>query len=542
MISRRAFIGSLAAIPATTAFSAPVISGRDGWNVRDFGAVGDGRTVDTSSVQKAIIACEAGGGGRVIFPTGGTFLIGTIYLRSHVTLYLETNATILGSSDLTQYGADTGVSPYASEPLSRCLIYANGATDIGLAGNGTIVGRASEKYFAPAGATPDEAKQRPMLIRFENCNKITISDLTFERCGAWCIHLKHGRSIFVRNLRINNQYQDGIDIEGCENTTITDCQMICGDDCIALITSSPERPVRNLIIANCILKSRCSGIRIGPRSAGDFENVTVSNCVLYDCFLGGIKLGMFEGAEIRNCSFSNLVMENVTCPISMFIATWPDIGSIALPPKMMPPGKIRHLQFRGIRAVVKLDPPSIKPDRNGSMFFHGHPDSMIENITLEDIDITFPGGGTQQDAMRRDIIDMDRIDYRKGGYWTDDKNVWGIPPAFGLYARHVKGLTLSNVKLGLASADMRSAATFFDCERLELSHVDTQSQADIPIVTMVNSSSAVLSNVQSESLSILLRLEGKKSADVELLNNDKRHYSKLFECAAGADASSISVK
>lgn len=510
--------------------------------MRDFGAVGDGRTADTNSVQKAILACEAAGGGRVLFPTGGTFLIGTIYLKSHVTLYVETNATIVGSSDLTQYSTDTGVSPYASEPLSRCLIYAKGATDIGLAGNGTIVGRASEKYLAPANATPNEAKQRPMLVRFEECTKITISDLTFERCGSWCIHLKHGRSIFVRNLRINNQYQDGIDVEGCENTTIADCQMICGDDCIALITSSADRPVRNLTIANCILKSRCSGIRIGPRSAGDFENITVSNCIMYDCFLGGVKLGVFEGAEIRNCSFSNLVMQNVTCPISMFVATWPDIGSLDLPPRMMPPGKIRHLQFRGIRAVVKLDPPSIKPDRNGSMFFHGHPNSKIEDITLEDIDITFPGGGSLGDANRRDIIDMDQIDYRVGGYWTDDKTVWGIPPAYGLYARHVKGLTLSNVKLGLASTDVRSAATFIDCDRLELTQIYTQCQPERPIITMVNSSNAVLSNVQSESRSVLLRLEGKTSRDVELLNNDKRHFSRMFECDDGANASSISIK
>ena len=510
------------------------------WDVRDFGARGDGLTLDTRAVQTAIDSCNAAGGGFVHFPTGGAFLIGTIYLKSHVTLYVDSGASIIGSMDRLQYGKDTGLSPYYPEELDRCLIYAKGATNIGLAGSGTIVGKKSDQYVQVPGATGRDAEQRPMLIRLEDCTQITISDLTMERCGSWCIHLKNSKDIFLRNLRINNERQDGFDIDGCENTTISDCHLVCGDDCIAVMTGSPERPVRNLNISNCMMRSLCSGLRFGPLSKGNMEDITVSNCVIYDCDLGGIKLGMFEGAEIRNCVFDNIVMDRVTAPISMFVLTWPDIGSTDAHPRMMPVGKIHHLQFRGIRAVTKPGPPDPRPDQNSSMFFHGHPASAIEDILLTDIDVTIAGGGTAQQAQRRDMIDADGIDYREdGGVWTDHKDSWGIPPGYGLYARHMKRLVLNNVSLSLAQADARSPLFFLDSQDVSITQLQAECAPETAVVTARNCSSLTLARTEPRTKTTLLRLEGENSSSVELVDNDSRRYSSLFECADGASASVV---
>jgi hypothetical protein len=381
-----------------------------------------------------------------------------------------------------------------------------------------------------------------MLIRLENCERIRIRDLSLEHCGAWCIHLKNSSDFSLQALRIDNEGQDGIDIESSEQGIISDCAMRCGDDCIALIASSVEKPVRGIRITNCYLRSRWAAIRFGPASKGDFEDVVVSSCVFADCNGGGIKLGMFEGAEIRNCLFENIVMDHVTAPVLMLIATWPDIGSTNPNRKMMPVGKIHDLQFRGISAITQLRKPDSRPDQNGSMFFHGHPDSAITNVIVSDFNGTFAGGGTAEDARRRNIIDTNQIDYRQGGYWTDDKTLWGIPPAYGLYARHTKGLSLDNVTFSLANPDSRSPLFCFDSEGLSISRFKAQCSSGVPLIIARNCSKVTLADLHPQPKTILLRLEGAKSSDVAMLSNNRWLYTRLFECADGSPVNAVSWK
>jgi polygalacturonase len=326
------------------------------WDVRRFGAKGDGTTLDTAAVQATIDACHNAGGGSVVFASGLTFLIGTIYLKDNIQLQLDPNSEILGSNNLADYGTDVGLNPFFPETIDPCLIFAKNATGIGIVGEGKIVGHLGNNFTAPPNASYRAARERPMLLRFDTCTQITITGASFYHCGAWCMHLKNSREIFLSRVHIQNDKQDGFDLDSCQNVSISDCHLECGDDAIAITTSLQGQPSRNITITNCLLKSRCAGIRFGPLSKGDFENITVSNCVFYDCILGGIKLGVFEGSTIRNCVFSNLVMDQVSAPISIFIATWPSIGSTDRNPPMMPPGKIHDIQFRGIRAITRPRP------------------------------------------------------------------------------------------------------------------------------------------------------------------------------------------
>jgi hypothetical protein len=525
---------SAATLPASTV-------GMEPWDVRRFGAKGDGQTLDTVAVQAAIDSCHSAGGGLVVFQPGLTFLIGTIYLKDHVYLQLEPNSTILGSDNLADYGNDVGLNPFYPETIDPCLIYAKNATDIGIRGQGKIVGHTKNTFTPPPGGDARAAKERPMLIRFDTCSQISVSDVSLYRCGAWCMHLKNSSEISLRNVRIQNDKQDGFDLDSCQNVSISDCHLDCGDDAIAITTSVKDRPARNITITNCLLKSRCAGIRFGPLSKGDFENISVSNCIFYDCILGGIKLGVFEGATIRNCVFDNLVMDQVSAPISIFVATWPSIGSTEPNPPMMPPGKIHDLQFRGIRAVTRPGPPNAHPDGDSTMFFQGHPQSSVENILLEDINITFSGGGTLEQANRRVIVDMDKIDYRKDGYWTDHKTTWGIPPAYGLYARHLKGLTLKNVTFQLAVPDQRSAIACFDSEDILI--FGFKAACDPPttaVVTAVNCTGVQLSGVDaSPKAAALLRLEGAASSGMVLGPNRPGKFAEDIDYANGATKKAV---
>src|SRR5215469_4119231 len=289
-LTRRGFLAGVSAAVGTTPFtratalrSAALLAHNYPtpscfWNVKDVGAIGDGKTLDTIAVQKTIDLCHQGGGGYVHFPSGHTFLIGTIYLRSHVGLHVDINATVLGSDNLADYSADVGLNPFYPETIDPCLIYAKDAVNIVITGEGSIVGHTANSFTPTPGATGRALKQRPMLIRLENCAQISLTDLSLKRCGSWCVHLKRSRDIFLRSLRIDNDHQDGIDLESCENVSISDCHLACGDDAIAITTSARDCPSREITITNCTLQSRWAGIRFGPLSKGNFEDITVSNC------------------------------------------------------------------------------------------------------------------------------------------------------------------------------------------------------------------------------------------------------------------------
>jgi hypothetical protein len=517
-------------------------TGKIAWNVRDLGATGDGITLDTRAIQAAVDSCHHSGGGVVYFPPGGQFLTGTIYLRDHVKLHIDLGARVIGSSDMSQYGDDTGSNPYYPEPIDRCLIYGRGVKDIALGGAGTIIGCEADRYLPLPDTSGRDAKQRPMLIKLENCSLITISGLNIERCGAWAIYIRGSSDFSFRDLRINNQGQDGIVVDGCNSGTIANCRLMCGDDCIALVTSLQENPIYNITISGCELRSSWAGVRFGPASKGNFESIIVSDSIFHDCDGGGIKLGMYEGAEIRDCIFHDLVMQRVTSPINIMVTTWPEIGTNKPDRAMMPLGKIHDLQFRGIRAITKGIPPSVRPDQGSCIFMHGHPESVIENVTLTDVDATFAGGGTAGDAQHRNMIDINLIDFRRGGYWTDDKDVWGVPPAYGLYARHVKGFTLNNLAFFVANPDLRSPVFCSDCEDISISGFEAHCANGGAMVTARNCSHMALSNLHPKGDAVLLRLEGKKSNGVTLSQNDPRQFRKLFECYQGASAKAVISK
>lgn len=445
------------------------------FDIRDFGAIGDGLTLNTNAIQTAIDSCNASGGGTVYFAPNNIFLTGTVEIKSNVTLLLEGNSRIVGSDYLKDYRDDVGGCPYG-EGIDRALIYANGAQNIMLTGTGTIDGgnrgkkNTSNEHAKLLGENGKITHNRPVAIRIRNCKRIRMSDLLFVNSRSWFCHLQFCSDVAIDGITIDNPYQDGFNIESCQDVRISNCSLNCYDDGFALTTSHPDKPIRNVTITNCTVKSHWSAIRFGPLSKGDFENVLFDNMVLYDCEGGGIKIDPCEGGVVQNCMFNNIRMERVRGPICIQSARWPDIGASGWSDKgrkLMPASPIKNLKFSNM-IIDAVGRPTNDPNHNPIIWIHGHPEAIVQNISFDNIQMTLPGRGTVEQAERRSLKDVDEIKWDEPGYWYTNKSGFGVPPAYGLYARHASGLQFRNVQLHLEDNDARPALFFYECNNITM--------------------------------------------------------------------------
>jgi len=239
------------------------------FNVKDYGAVGDGLAMDTEAVQKTIDACHTDGGGIVRVPSGD-FQIGTIWLRSNITLSLDHGASLLGSLDIADYKTEGLSNPREGGP--HCLIYAEKARNIVIEGLGVIDGRGTPEHFPRIRSGGRETSTRPRLIRMVNCSQLTFSGVTYKLPAFWGLHLIDCRNLHFNAVTIrfrNNGYNnDGLDLDGCENVLIENCEIDAGDDAICL--KSSLNPCRNIVVRNCKVSSNTAPLKFGTSSRGPY--------------------------------------------------------------------------------------------------------------------------------------------------------------------------------------------------------------------------------------------------------------------------------
>ena len=499
------------------------------YNVIDFGAKGDGKHPDTRAIQDAVDACAASGGGTVFVPKGD-YLCATLVLKSNVSLYLAADATILG----------TGIS---EDYTPSCMIYAEDSNNIALAGQGAIDGKGKGVRGRGVDEVPHDFLAadfgRYFIASFVRCQHISFTGLTMKDSPFFAAYLKDSNHIRMEGIKIDNSVNinnDGLDFDSCQNVSVSNCHIRTGDDAIALKTNTP-RPCKNITVTNCMLSSRWAAFRFGPESRGNFEDIAVSNCIIKDTYGCGIKLQMVEGAQMKNIVFSNLVMDNVTGPISLRLANWaeglPQLGGLLKREGNVnrPIGVLQNVLFSNIRAGVPIH--FNEDEQKLCISITGLPGHEIEGITLSDIHVTFPGGGTVEEAARRNVPDM-RDNYPE--YF-----MFGVLPAYGLYAHHVKGLKLENVRLDLALPDMRPAIVCDDVQDVEFS--DLRAEGDRRSESLIRLQQTRQAFIHGSrplnEIGTFVRVEGSESREIGLTGNDLRQAQKMLELGEGTSETAV---
>jgi polygalacturonase len=422
------------------------------YDVRDYEAKADGKTLCTTAIQKAIDKCAKDGGGTVYLGQG-LFLSGTIYMKSGVTLKLDSGCTLLGSADLKDYPPTVQVfRSYTDNYTDKSLIYGENLERVAIVGRGIIDGQ-GRSFKGPY-------KVRPYIIRFIQCRNVTVKDVTIRNSPMWVQHYLacddvHISGITVRSLV--NANNDGINIDSCHRVIISDCNIHSGDDAIVLKSTS-ARPCRNVVVSNCVLSSRCNALKMGTESNGGFENIVITGCSIYDTRLAGVALEIVDGGVMDRVVISNITMNKIGAPIFL------RLGNRARPFK-------KDMEKPGIGVMQNITISNIEATGANATgcAISGLPEAKIENVTFSNIRLSCAGGGTKEDASR--AVPEKAEDY-------PEYSMFGRLPAYGLYCRHVKGLKLLNVQLQLAKSDQRHGVVLEDVEDALIDSLNAPRPAD----------------------------------------------------------------
>lgn len=407
------------------------------FNVLDFGAKGDGTTLDTAAIQAALDACRKAGGGKVVLPGGHVYKSGSLIIHSNTELHIESGAVLKGSDQLSDYRKFSEIPQSRDVPsYENCeydgkpahfFLYAAGGENIRITGFGTIDGT-EEIYYGEINLYHIEGAWYPRtpLLFIENVRHLTIRDVTLTRSAFWTVHLVGCEDVLVEGIRILNSLRmancDGIDPDHCRNVRIANCHIETADDCIVLKTSGAYKaygPTENIVVSGCTLTSTSAAVKIGTESESDFRNIVVENCVISKTNRA-VSLQLRDGGNIEHVLVSNLMIE--TRRFSEHY--WGRGEAIAITARErhdgIPTGSIRDVTLRHIRCSGE----------NGVLIY-GNPAHPIEDVTLEDVKI---------ELVRRSKWELDGYDLRPcdGDGRVETK-------LCGVYAAYVKNLQRKDV-------------------------------------------------------------------------------------------------
>ena len=425
------------------------------YDVRDFGARGDGTSLDTKAIQAAVDRCTRGGG-RVVL-SGGDFLSGTIRLKDNVTLVVERGARLLGSTDVADYPHQRlDFRFYGDTWVYQSLIFAHNAKNIGIEGGGVIDGQGGSPAFAKTTTKkPDRYRDRPYLLWIAGCEDVRVRDVRLQNSAMWMQSYIRCDRLRIENITVfnhSNKNNDMIDIDGCRDVVIRGVIGDTDDDGITF-KSTCDRVSENITVSDCILSSHCNALKFGTETTAGFRNVTIANCVIRESACkntiygfpegtAGLALEVVDGGVMENVTISNVVIDGPRVPLFIRLgnrarkhydgAPEPGVGSM-----------------RGVR-ISNLVARSSSPV---SCSVTGVPGAYVEGITLSGCRFVCAGGGSAADAAAP-------VEEHETMY--PESTMFGNLPSWGLYVRHAKNIGLRDVVFELKGGDARPTVVLDD--------------------------------------------------------------------------------
>jgi polygalacturonase len=483
-----ASVGALVALPESAA--AQSAAAKSSYEVTAFGAKGDGRTLDSPAINRAIEAASAAGGGTVSFPAG-TYLCFSLHLKSNVALYLAPGATIL-AADPPKYPANNpafdlaesnapweNYQDFGHNHWHNSLIWGEGLENVSITGPGLIWGKGLSSGWH-AGPKAEQPGVGDKSIALKNCRNVLLRDFSILHGGHFGILATGVDNLTIDNLKIDTN-RDGMDIDCCRNVRVTNCSVNSPwDDGICLKSSFAlgyARATEMVTISDCVVSGsfeegalldgtykrlaadadvgRNGRIKFGTESNGGFKNITLTNCVFDGCW--GLALETVDGGLLEDVTITNITMRDlVGAPIFM------RLGARMRGPAGIPVGALRRVLISNI-VCSNVGSPVCS-------IISGIPGHEIEDVKLSNILIQHQGGGRESDGALQ--LSEKEKDY-------PEPSMFGTTPAHGFFIRHVKRIEMNGVEIQCAREDARpafvlddvSSADFF---RVAVSRVQTK--------------------------------------------------------------------
>jgi hypothetical protein len=488
------------------------------FDVREFGAVGDGKTLCTLQIQSAVDACAKAGGGKVVVPSG-KYLTGPIFLKSNMEFEVAAGATLLGSTNFDDYPAIPGRWEGLDRTIFASMLTGEGLENVSITGRGTLDGQGQVWWDAfrktatmrraaglidrdpenPAGSPLKWPRAR--MIYLSKCKNVSISGLTIINSPSWNVNPVLCENVWIQGLSIinpgNSPNTDGIDPDSCKNMRISDCYITGGDDCIILksgykqIPDHPFAPCENIVVTNCVFGEGHCGVGIGSETAGGVRNVTISNCICDGTHSGlRFKTARGRGSFVENVEAVNFVMRDIT-DAAIFVGMFYDNGDRlhALP--------------------VDIRTPTVR------------------NIHLSDIRVTRAKTAVQIEGLLENPVQSLSI-----------RNLTVESAGVGVICSGVRGGAFENVQL---NSDGGSPLSFKDAEDLELVRVRAKkANGDLPMVVMERVHNATVESCTAiVGTSALVEVKGRENSEISLALNRPPKVAKEVVYTNGATEDAV---
>jgi len=545
---------ALALIATSAAFSTGVAYGGDQRNgqvdaspgnvftPRQFGAIGDGKVLDSVAINSAINACNKAGGG-VVYCSPGKYLCGTVELKSNVTLYLEAGAVILGSTDVKQYTPKSGPDPNSDAGQGH-LIYARDVENVSIVGPGKIDGQ-GHSFWTPSNRTPVPDNERwsdarhldwkpnariSPMVELVNCTNLRLESIELTGASGWTLRPINCTRVFIQGIIITNPAigpnTDGIDLTGCQHVLISDCFIDTGDDAICLKSENPygntPRLSKNISVTNCIITSSTNGFKIGTATQGGFENITFSNSTIVSSapdiasrMIAGIAIEVVDGGWIDGVVISGIQIQDARAPLLI------RRGDRANPFPAAKAG-LRGVLIDGIHATGAILTSSIT----------GIPGMDVEDVRLSDIhiDTVMPGS---KEWLHSTVPEV------PGDY--PQSRMFGWLPASGLYCRHVRGLSLRDVSFTAPAEEWRNTMIFDDVSKLNINgFMTTPASGGVPPLALTDVQDAWITGASAPTnSSSLARIDGRDTRSILFTGCDARAAEQLAVISSVVRAAAV---